>query len=245
MTDTLTDYVQITRRGLGKLAAQIAGEAWGYGHCVTENDLELIELTKAFELLRNQDLVDEVCLCDEDIDRLKSSVHRILGPECSVVNKDFTRESNPNSDSWILANPYCLSYEYTADYLSALCKRVSIDFSIVERKCSDVDIAVKITDKGVCEALDLALKIEDKTCVIDLNPTVTLQECLVDFITEITPLNCGVSLEAFVTARNCGVSLSTAVKELSCAVDLNLDVDEVLASACSNLAEVTVDATVL
>lgn len=229
----LNEYVQLTRRAVAKIAKQVAAEEWGYGHCLTEDDELILEYMYAVTLLRNQALYGSVCLCDEEIDKIKSGIHRILGPECSIVNKDFTRARSPNADRWILQNPYCVAYDYALDYITAQCRRIGLDLKIVEKNCSDVGIKLDVVSKIICDAVDIALDVEEQKCDIDLDLKVDLHQCITDFELKITPLNCDVDFKTFVTAVNCGADVDLIVKEINCAADVKLTPKEVVEALCN------------
>lgn len=229
----LNEYVQLTRRAVAKIAKQVAAEEWGYGHCLTEDDELILEYMYAVTLLRNQSLYGDVCLCDAEVESIKSGIHRILGPECSVVNKDFTRERRPDADRWILQNPYCIAYDYALDYILAQCNRIGLDIKLVEKNCADVGVKLDIVNPVICDAIDIALDVKEQKCDIDLELNVNLHQCITDFELQIKPLNCGVDFKTFVTAINCGANVDLILNKINCAADVKLTPNEVVASLCN------------
>lgn len=112
------------------------------------------------------------------------------------------------------------------DYLQAQCKKVGINFDIVEQKCHEVGIDLKITDKGVCDAIDIALDIQEKTCDITLDVDVTIENCLIDFQTQVVPLNCDLDFRTFVEEVACGTSLDVIIDNHNCGASIDVDVDD-------------------
>lgn len=220
------DYVQITRKGVSELAKKVSNTVWGYGFCKTDNDFLLIELRKAAELLRDQELEGNICLCSDEADNIKALIHKVLGPECGVSVKDFTKESNPDADRWLLQNPYCLSYEYTYQYLRTLCSRVGIDFKIVEKKCASVGIDLKITDKVVCDAIDLALDIQEHLCDFDVALDIDIQQCIVDLETIVSKTGCDIDLKTYVEKISCGATVETILSELDCSAEVDVEIGD-------------------
>lgn len=224
--DRLNELVQITRRGVKKIVdKEVTSLYLGYNYCTTDNDEWVKEYRHIAELLRDQALTGEVCLCDSEIDIIEAGINRVTY-ECKKGDKDFTKEENPNATEWLLQNPTCVAYEYAVDYLEALCKRISIDFKVVERKCSDVGIEIKITDHVVCDAIDIALQVEAQTCDIDLNVNVDLHQCIADVKTILTTTNCDIDLRTYVEKISCGATLQTVLEELNCQANIGVDVGD-------------------
>lgn len=218
----INDYIQITRRALARLGEQVTARLkWGYGYCESKQDHELHEYAKAVELIRNR----PECLCDEEIESIKSNIHRILGPECNVVENDFTREKRADLTKYLLQNPDCQAYDYMVDYFQSLCKKINLDLKVVQSACEKVNIAFKVTDKPVCEAIDILLDIQDQNCDIDLNVDVSIQQCLIDFQTQVIPRGCDIDFRTYVEEINCGASIDMVLQSHDCSVDLDIDVD--------------------
>lgn len=217
----MNKLVQALRRQLAKTGVLVRNElVWGYGKCGDE--LRLHEMYAAVKLLRNQELVGEKCLCQEEIDSIVSQAKGLLGPECFVGEYDFTKTRRADYESWILQNPNCIGYELRADYNAAQCKRIGIDFKVVEKKCSDVGIDVKVTDVVICDAIDLVLEVENKTCVLDIDLKVELQKCIIDFETKVRPYVCDLDLKTYITEISCGADITTVLTKYECVSDLIL-----------------------
>lgn len=235
--DELNDYLQDVRRGIAHIARHTSNDlVWGYSWCKDKNDEALFEYLHALTLLRNQALVGEICLCQDEIDLIKSNINRILGPSCKTESKDFTVEPNPDTQ-WILNNPDCVAYEFLAEFLQAQCKKVHINFSVVKQRCEDVGIDLKITNKVICDAIDLAIDVEKLNCDIDLDVKINLHNCIVDVETVLNPLNCGIDLKTYVTLLDCGFTLKTILQQLNCGAT----VDTLLNGVDSCFTPVTVD----
>jgi hypothetical protein len=227
VTDRLNELVQITRRAVKKIVSRkTVSTFYGYNYCETENDAWVKELRFVSEKLRDQALVDDVCLCDNELDIIEAKINRFTY-ECKTGEKDFTKESNPNSTEWLLQNPLCVAYEYAADYLEALCKRIKLDFKVIEQRCQDIGIDVKITDKGVCEAIDMALKIEEQVCPTDVDLKIDLHQCVVDLQVILAETNCEVDLQTLIQLKNCDVSVDTIISALNCGATVSTLLTEV------------------
>lgn len=170
----------------------------------------------ALKLLRNQELVGEKCLCQEEIDSIVSQAKGLLGPQCFVGENDFTKARRADYDKWILQNPNCIAYEFYADYLEAQCERIGINFKVVEKKCSDVGIDIKVTDVVICDAIDLALAVESKECILDIDLKVDLQKCIIDFETKVRPYVCDLDIKTYITELSCGADIKTVLTKYEC-----------------------------
>lgn len=216
MIDELNGYLQRLRKAVADIGKKTAGKLlWGYGWCKDSDDLELIELKHAIELLRNQALSGGICICEDELGHIKSRINKLLGPVCGDEPKDFTRADNPDT-AWILNNPDCVAYDFMADFLAAQCKKVGIDFSIIQRDCSTVGLDLKTSNLITCDAINLALELEEKSCDIDLDVKLDIQKCVEDVTLVLTPLNCGIDLKTYVTLLNCGFTLETILEQLNC-----------------------------
>lgn len=226
LTDELNDILQRIRSFRRAEAKKVTADLfYGYGHC--EPNKTLRELGKAIKILRDQSLLGDICICDEEIENIINLTQRELGHECKDVEKDFTREASPD-DRWLINNPFCKAYDYVSDYLESVCARIGIDFKVVKQECASVDIDIKITDKAVCDAIDLALDIEEHKCDISLDVDVTLQNCLVEFQTKVVPYDCDIDFKTFVERYSCGVSIDTIISELNCGVGVGLEVGDAI-----------------
>ncbi len=240
MITTWQDYVQITRKALSAVGEKISkAVTWGYNYCPENLDEELVELSKAAELLRNQELYGAVCICDEEVAKIKSHIHRVVGPECKVTQRDFSRATRADLPRYIADNPYCLAYETTAEYIEAQCARIGINFKVVEKRCADVGINVTVTNPVILCAYELALDIQEKTCDIDINPTVDLQECVIDFVTKVEQHTCDIDLKTYIQEISCGADLGFIVSEHPCEADIDID----LTAATCDTQEVSVAVT--
>jgi hypothetical protein len=225
--DRWNELVQITRRAVKKIVSRkTVSIFYGYNYCETENDAWVKELRFVSERLRDQALVGDVCLCDNELDIIEAKINRFTY-ECKTGEKDFTKESNPNATEWLLQNPLCVAYEYAVDYLEALCKRIKLDFKVIEQRCQDIGIDVKITDKGVCEAIDMALKIEEHTCPTDVDLKIDLHQCVVDLQVILAETNCEVDLQTLIQLKNCDVSVDTIISALNCGATVSTLLTEV------------------
>ena len=235
----MNELLQALRRQLAKTGVLVRNElVWGYGRC--GNTTKLHNLYRAVKLLRDQELVGEKCLCQEEIDSIVSQTRGLLGPECYTGVLDFTKANREDYARWVLSNPNCVSYEFRADYLAAQCKRIGIDFKVIEKKCSDVGIKIKITDEIICDAVELVLDVEDKTCVLDLNVKAELQQCIIDFETKVRPYVCNLDLKTYITELSCGADIKMVLNKYECAADIILDV---ISSDCT--AEASLPCNVL
>jgi hypothetical protein len=239
------DYVKATRRGLVKLGKKVAANlAYGYGRCETEEEKELWEYFYAAELLRNQEVQGDICICSKEQDIIKSNIHRILGPDCCRIEDDFTSTERPDIRQWLLANPDCVAYEYAADYLEALCKKIKIDFKVVEQKCQDIGIEIKVTDRVVCDAIDIALQLQEQTCDIELGLNVDLHQCIADVKTILEQTNCEIDLRTYVEKINCGATLETVLTEMNCEANVNVTVGDAINCPASSSVSPSVSASV-
>lgn len=227
MIDRWNELVQITRRGVKKIVSRkTVSTFYGYNYCETENDKWVKEYRFISELIRDQALEDDVCLCDAELDRIEAGINRVTY-ECKTGDKDFTKESNPDSTEWLLNNPLCVAYEYAADYLEALCKRIKLDFKVIEQRCQDIGIDIKITDKGVCEAIDISLQIEEHKCPSDVLLNIDLHQCVVDLQVILAETNCEVDLQTYIQLKNCDVSVDTIISTLNCGASVSTLLTEV------------------
>lgn len=220
------DYTQITRRALRDLGKLIAGTLWGFGYKKRELHQELIEFKAVAELLRNQELSGGVCICPEEEALIRSHIHRVVGPECKTGEKDFHVADRADLPRYLSGGEACVQYENYADYLAAQCQRIGINFTVVEKKCADVGINIRVTDAVIMCALDLAFDIQEKVCDIDFAPNVTLQECVIDLATQVIPKTCDLDLKTTLTEIACGVDLNTIIQEHQCDVDLDVEAGE-------------------
>jgi hypothetical protein len=242
--DRLNKLVQITRRGVKKLVSRsVVSTFYGYNYCETENDKWVREYRFVAEKLRDQELSGKVCLCDSEIDVIEAGINRV-NYECKTGSKDFTVEANPATTAWLLANPDCVAYEYAADYLEALCKKIKIDFKVVEQKCQDIGIEIKVTDRVVCDAIDIALQLQEQTCDIELGLNVDLHQCIADVKTILEQTNCEIDLRTYVEKINCGATLETVLTEMNCEANVNVTVGDAINCPASSSVSPSVSASV-
>lgn len=229
----MNQLIQALRRALAQAGIKVRNElVWGYGHCGDYSELH--ELYHVVKLLRDQELVGEKCLCQEEKNKIISRVRGLLGPDCHLGSSDFKRESRADADKWILRNPDCVAYDYVADYIQAQCKKIGIDFKIIERKCADVGIEIKITDKTVCDAIDLAIDIEKRDCNFDVDLDVDLQQCIIDVNTILAQTGCDIDLQTYVKKISCGATLKTVIEELDCGANVGVEVGDAINCPISN-----------
>lgn len=221
----LDNLVQITRRAVRELATQAAKKlTWGYGSYKTQQDKEVVEYMHAVEKLRNQRNIGDICISEKELGNIESKVYKTTGRICPEYAFDFTKSPNPDRVKWLLKNPGCMSREEYAVFAAQQCKKVDIDFKVVKKRCEEVGVNVKVTDVVICDAITLAIDIEEKLCDIKFTPKVTLHDCLVEFQTKVVPTNCDIDFKTYVTERTCGVSLDTILTERKCTSGLSVSV---------------------
>jgi len=227
LVDRLNKLLEGLRKALSDISRQVAGESWGYGHCVTEEDKEIMELESVLHSLRNQELSTGICICDEEMKIIESNVHRLLGPDCGTGQLSFSRGEATSKSQWALQNPGCVSYETWADYLYAQCQKVGIDFKVYIKKCESLDIDIKAVNKELCKIVDLALEVEEKKCDLDINLDINVQKCEVEFNTVITPIGCDIDFKTYVHAIQCGLTVDLVSSLLKCGATISVNADDI------------------
>lgn len=196
---------------------------WGYEYCRTDSDRAALEYLYAVKLLRDQQLSTGVCICSEEIDTILSAAAKAVGPECGGDTVlDFSRGERADIALWLLQNPGCISYETWAEHLAAMCRQLDVDTKIIELKCEDLGLDIKVAEKVACSQVELLLEIEQKSCVVGIDITAEAYEaCKVTAVTEVVPKTCGLSLSAAVRALSCGMDVGTLVAVFGCDLSLN------------------------
>lgn len=215
---TLNTILNSLRNLISKQGKQEAlKEVYGYDYCKTDNDLRVIEYAKAIKLLRDQELAGEFCIKDCEVEEIKQQAISLLGPECSEPLWHFQKEQRSDASAWLKNNPRCMAYNTRAQYIAELCKEVGLNITVHNNRCAQVGINPEVTEKMLCDKVELMLKITSSACNVDIDVTSKeIKECIAKVETEVIPYTCDLDVKTAVKALNCGVDIDTLLKVFSC-----------------------------
>jgi len=170
---------------------------------------------------RNVSLGGEPCLKSHKLQSLAEKI-RGISVRCDYENRKDLISDRSNMDSWVAANPYCVSREKWERIAYQVCEAFRLEVTSIEEKCN---LTFEVIRNIIPCDIILAVSVYEQMCDLNLHVDRDEVECQIDFDILSTETNCNIDFRTYKTLIDCNLSFDIikTIYENDCQIEIGED----------------------